>query len=228
VENCRIFLVEDDGAIAGVVARYLSRWGYTVRTAEDFQNVLGEFAAFDPQLVLLDISLPFFNGYYWCREIRKLSKVPVIFVSSASDAMDLITAMDQGGDDFIAKPFELPVLNAKIQALLRRTYDFGAPAHLLRWGGGTLNVADGTFRVGDETVELTKNEWRILQTLIENRGRVVRREELMARLWASDAFVDENTLTVNMGRLRKKLESAGLTGRIATKKGVGYLAEEEP
>ncbi len=226
MENCRIFIVEDDAAIAGVVARYLSRWGYTVRTAEDFQNVLGEFAAFDPQLVLLDISLPFFNGYYWCREIRKVSKVPVIFVSSASDPMDLITAMDQGGDDFIAKPFELPVLAAKVQALLRRTYDFGPPARLLSWGGGTLNAGEGTFRVGERSVELTKNEWRLLQVLLENRGRVVRREELMERLWASDAFIDENTLTVNMGRLRKKLEAAGARGRIVTKKGVGYLAEE--
>lgn len=226
MENCRIFIVEDDGAIAGVVARYLERWGYTVRAAEDLQNVLGEFAAFGPQLVLLDISLPFFNGYYWCREIRKVSKVPVIFVSSASDPMDLITAMDQGGDDFIAKPFELPVLAAKVQALLRRTYDFGPPGRLLSWGGGTLNAGDGTFRVGERSVELTKNEWRLLQALLENRGRVVRREELMERLWASDAFIDENTLTVNMGRLRKKLEAAGTRGRIVTKKGVGYLAEE--
>lgn len=226
MENCRIFIVEDDGAIAGVVARYLERWGYTVRGAEDLQNVLREFAAFDPQLVLLDISLPFFNGYYWCRELRKVSKVPVIFVSSASDPMDLITAMDQGGDDFIAKPFALPVLAAKIQALLRRTYDFGPPARLLSWGGGTLNAGDGTFRVGERSVELTKNEWRLLQALIENRGRVVRREELMERLWASDAFIDENTLTVNMGRLRKKLEAAGTRGRIVTKKGMGYLAEE--
>ncbi len=226
MEHCRIFLIEDDAAIAGVVERYLTRWGYTVRAAEDFQRVLDECVAFDPQLVLLDISLPFFNGYHWCRELRKVSKVPIVFLSSASDSMDLIAAMDQGGDDFIAKPFELPVLAAKLQALLRRTYDFGPPSHLLRWGGGTLNASDGTFRVGEKTVELTKNEWRLLQTLLERRGQVLRREELMARLWASDDFVDENTLSVNMARLRKKLEAAGATGRIVTKKGVGYRAEE--
>ncbi len=226
MEHCRIFLVEDDDAIAGVISRHLARWGYLVQAAERWENILGEFTALDPQLVLLDISLPFFNGYYWCREIRKLSKVPIIFLSSASDAMDLVTAMEQGGDDFIAKPFELTVLTAKIQALLRRTYDFGAPAHLLSWCGGVLNTSEGTFRLGGQTVELTKNEWRLLQTLVENRGRVVTREELMARLWATDEFVDDNTLTVNMGRLRKKLEGAGLAGKLVTKKGVGYLAEE--
>jgi len=209
------------------VERHLSRWGYEVRQAEDLADVLGGFAAFDPHLVLLDISLPFFNGYYWCREIRKRSKVPVIFISSASDPMDLITAMDQGGDDFIAKPFQLPVLTAKIQALLRRTYDFGAPAHLLSWDGGTLNPSDGVFRFQDRTVELTKNEWRLLQALLENRGRVVRREELMERLWATDSFIDENTLTVNLGRLRKKLESAGFPSKIITKKGIGYFVESE-
>lgn len=183
----------------------------------------GEFTAFAPQLVLLDISLPFFNGYHWCAEIRRVSNVPIIFLSSASDNMNLITAMNMGGDDFLSKPFELPVLTAKIQALLRRTYDFGSAVQLLQCGGAVLNMSDGTLRVHGETLDLTRNEWKILQQLLENRGKVVSRQALMTHLWESDAFISENTLTVNVTRLRKKLEAAGLSDFIRTKKGVGYL-----
>lgn len=209
--------------IARVVRNHLTGWGYTVQCAADFNNVLGEFAAFDPQLVLLDISLPFFNGYHWCTEIRKISKVPILFLSSASDNMNLITAMNMGGDDFVAKPFALPVLTAKIQALLRRTYDFSATAQLLECNGAVLNVSDGTLRVHGETVALTRNEWKMLQLLLENRGKIVSRQALMTRLWESDSFISENTLTVNITRLRKKLESAGLSDLICTKKGAGYI-----
>lgn len=226
MNGCRIFIVEDDPVISAAMAAHLESWGHRVVRVGDFQNVLAEFAAASPQLVLLDVSLPFFNGYHWCSEIRKLSKVPILFISSASDNMNQIMAMNMGGDDFLAKPFDLAVLSAKVQALLRRAYDFGAPAHLLPCGGGILNVSDGTLTAGGQKIELTRNELKILQTLLENRGKTVSRENLMARLWESDAFVDENTLSVNIARLRKKLEAAGLSGLIRTKKGTGYLVEE--
>lgn len=223
----RIFIVEDDPIIARTVREGLAQWGYDVRCAEDFSRVTQEFTAFDPQLVLLDVSLPFFNGYHWCGEIRRLSKVPVIFLSSASDNLNIIMAMNMGGDDFISKPFDMQVLVAKVQALLRRTYDFSAPAHLLRCGRGALNLESGQLTYGGVTVELTRNELRMLQQLLEHRGQVVSRGELMTRLWESDSFVDENTLTVNIARLRKKLEDAGLHALIRTKKGEGYWISEE-
>lgn len=221
----RILLVEDDAAIAGVVRRHLESWGYAVTCVKDFEHVLTEFAAFDPHLVLLDISLPFFNGYHWCGEIRKVSRVPIIFITSASDNVNTVMAMQMGGDDLVAKPFDLQVLSAKIQALLRRTYDFGAPGRLLCGGGAVLNVSDGTLSAGDERVELTKNEVRILQMLLEHKGEIVGRDALMTRLWESDSFVDENTLSVNVNRLRRKLAAAGLADFIRTRKGAGYLVE---
>ena len=223
----RIFLVEDDPVIARVVRQRLEEWGCPVTCAENFRNVLQEFAAAAPQLVLMDISLPFYNGYHWCAEIRRQSSVPVVFLSSTADNMNIVMAMNMGGDDFIAKPFDLDVLVAKVQAILRRTYDFGRPAELLECGGAALDPAAGVLRVGAETVELTKNESRILQLLLEQKGRTVTREALMTKLWQSDSFVDENTLTVNVGRLRKKLEEAGLVGLIRTRKGEGYLIGED-
>ena len=207
----RIFVVEDDAVIAGAVQRHLESWGYQVACAVHFDNVLAEFAAFDPQLVLLDISLPFFNGHHWCREIRKVSKVPILFLTSASDDMNLVMAMEMGGDDLLAKPFHLQVLSAKVQAMLRRAYDFAGTAHLLSCGGAVLNVSDGTLTAHGQKVSLTRNEFKILQLLLEHRGEIVSREAIMTQLWESDSFVDENTLTVNVARLRKKLESAGLT-----------------
>ena len=209
----RIFLVEDDETIAGAVA-------------QAFDRVLQEFAAFDPQLVLLDISLPFFNGYHWCQEIRKVSKVPILFLTSAGDSVNTVMAMQLGGDDLLAKPFDLQVLSAKVQAMLRRAYDFGPATHLLSCGEAVLNVSDGTLTVGGQRLELTRNEFRILQMLLERKGQTVSREALMTRLWESDSFVDENTLTVNVGRLRRKLEAAGLPDLIRTRKGEGYRAEE--
>ena len=222
----RIFLVEDDEVIAGAVKRHLEGWGYTVRCAQAFDRVLQGFAAFDPQLVLLDISLPFFNGYHWCQEIRKVSKVPILFLTSAGDSVNTVMAMQLGGDDLLAKPFDLQVLSAKVQAMLRRAYDFGPAAHLLSCGGAVLNVSDGTLTVDGQRLELTRNEFRILQMLLERKGQTVSREALMTRLWESDSFVDENTLTVNVGRLRRKLEAAGLPDLIRTRKGEGYRAEE--
>ena len=221
----RILLVEDDPGIAQAVCAHLRQWELDARCVQNFRAVMEEFTAFDPQLVLLDISLPFFNGYHWCREIRKVSNVPILFLTSASDDMNLVMAMEMGGDDLLAKPFHLQVLSAKVQAMLRRAYDFAGTAHLLSCGGAVLNVSDGTLTANGQKVELTRNEFKILQLLLEHRGEIVSREAIMTRLWESDSFVDENTLTVNVARLRKKLESAGLTDFIRTRKGAGYLVE---
>ena len=221
----RIFLVEDDPIIAERVQQHLMSWGWQVRAAADFSRVMEEFAAFDPQLVLLDISLPVYNGYHWCSEIRKVSRVPVIFLSSASDNMNIVMAMHMGGDDFIPKPFDLNVLTAKVQALLRRTYEFSREQAEIALGGGALLLREGVFVKGDLRLELTRNEFRILEMLLENPGRIVSREELMERLWSTDSFVDENTLSVNVNRLRKKLEGAGLFDAIRTRKGEGYIIE---
>ena len=221
----RIFIVEDDAAIAGVIRRHLEGWGYTVRCAERFDDVLSEFAAFDPHLVLLDISLPFFNGYHWCQEIRRESKVPVVFLSSMSDNMNIVMAMNMGADDFIAKPFDLDVLTAKVQALLRRTYDFAPAEPVLSHRGAVLQTGGQSLLVNGEKLPLSKNEYRILWTLLKEKGKIVSRERLMEALWQTDSFVDENTLSVNMARLRKKLDGAGLAGFIATRVGAGYLVE---
>ena len=219
----KIMIVEDDGVIANTVAHHMESWGCETHCVENFQKVLAEFVAFDPQLVLLDISLPFFNGYHWCNEIRKISKIPIIFLSSASDNMNIVMAMNMGGDDFIAKPFDLHVLAAKVQAVLRRTYDFGGQTSLLEHRGAILIMGDATLTYQGNKVELTKNEYKILQTLLENKGKAVGRDSLMTKLWETDCYVDENTLTVNVTRLRRKLEAVGLDGFITTKKGIGYL-----
>lgn len=177
------------------------------------------------RIVLLDITLPFYNGFYWCEEIRRTSRVPVMFISSACDNMNIIMAMNMGGDDFIAKPFDMPVLVAKIQALLRRSYDFARQVGVIEHNGAVLNTADALLDVGGNRVELTRNEYRILQTLMESKGKVVSREKLMDRLWETDCFIDENTLTVNVARLRRKLDGAGLSGFIKTRVGMGYIIE---
>ena len=221
----RIYIVEDDRDIAGVLKKHISSWGFEVACSENFQNILAEFVDFDPQLVLMDITLPFFNGYHWCSEIRKFSRVPIVFLSSAADNMNMIMAMNMGADDFISKPFDLQVLTAKLQAILRRTYDFGGQMSVLEHRGAVLNLSDGSLAWQGRKVELTKNEQKILQCLLENRGTVVSRQSLMERLWATDSFVDENTLTVNVNRLRKRLEQTGLTDFIATRKGMGYIIE---
>jgi DNA-binding response OmpR family regulator len=219
----RIFIAEDDAGIAHGLKNHLNGWGFDVKCAEDFRNVLTEFSEFDPQLVLLDISLPFYNGFYHCSEIRRISKVPIIFISSASDNMNIVTAMNMGGDDFIAKPFDLGVLIAKIQAILRRTYDFCGIENTLRHRGAVLDTDSAALICNNEKIDLTKNEYRILQTLLEKKGTVVSRELLMNRLWETDSFVDENTLTVNIARLRKKLDRSGLENFIGTKVGMGYI-----
>lgn len=219
----RILIVEDDEGIGQAIKEQAKMWGLEAECAKDFRNIMAEFAEFDPHLVLLDISLPFFNGYHWCGEIRKISSVPVMFISSASDSMNIVMAMNMGADDFVVKPFDGSVLIAKMQALLRRTYDFAGSVSVLEHRGALLNMGDNTLTYEGKRIDLSKNEYRILLALMENKGKVVSRERLMERLWETDSFVDENTLTVNVNRLRKKLAADGLEGFIMTKVGVGYI-----
>lgn len=221
----KLLIVEDDMVIARTITNHLQSWGFEVEYVSDFQNVMTQFVTVDPQLVLLDISLPFVNGFTLCNEIRKLSKVPIIFISSASDNMNIVMAMNMGGDDFIAKPFDLTVLTSKVQALLRRTYDFTGQTKLLEHRGAILNTSDATLTFNGEKIELTKNDQKILHVLLENKGKAVSRDLLMTRLWETDSFIDDNTLTVNINRLRKKLEALGLNDFIKTKKGLGYLVD---
>ena len=221
----RIFIVEDDPTMANAMKEKIESWGNEARIVEHFQNVMTEFTAYDPHLVLMDIMLPFFNGYHWCTQIRQVSQVPVVFLSSASDNMNIVMAMNMGGDEFVEKPFDLSVVMAKVQAVLRRAYAFRGTMDVLEHAGVMLNVNDATVTCGSQSVELTKNEFRILKLLMENSGRIVSRENLITRLWESDEFVDDNTLTVNVARLRKKLEEIGAENWIQTKKGIGYIVE---
>ncbi len=223
--NYKILIVEDDLVIASQTKEFLTRWGYDAYVAEDFHNVMQTFVNKEPQLVLLDISLPFYNGFYWCQEIRKLSQVPILFLSSASEKMSIVMAMNMGADDFIAKPFDFDILLAKVSAILRRTYSFQGQTSLLEHHGVILNLSNATMEVNHNKVELTKNEFRILQILFEHKGEVVSKDAIIRHLWDADCFIDDNTLAVNLTRLRKKLEEVGLSGFITTKKGIGYLLE---
>lgn len=219
----RILIVEDDAGIADGIIGQVQSWGMNCRKVTDFQNVITTFSAFEPHLVLLDITLPYYNGFHWCQEIRKISKVPIIFISSASDNMNIVMAMNMGADDFIAKPFDGNVLMAKVQALLRRSYDFSNSALLLEHRNAILETGEQTLKYEGQKIALTKNEYRILYCLMQNKGNVVSREKLMQSLWETDSFVDDNTLTVNVNRLRKKLEQQNLKDFISTKVGVGYI-----
>lgn len=219
----RLLIVEDDKGIAETITALAEMWELQAHTVTNFRNIMTEFAEFSPHIVLLDISLPFFNGYHWCREIRKVSKLPIIFISSACDNMNMIMAMNMGADDFIAKPFDQSLLMAKLQAMLRRTYDFAVASPILEHRGALLNTDDSTLAYNGEKISLSKNEFRILLVLMKNKGKVVSREKLMEQLWETDSFVDENTLSVNVNRLRKRLDAAGLENFIATKFGVGYI-----
>lgn len=221
----RILIIEDDFSMANAMKKQIESWGNEVSCIQDFQNVIPAFVEYDPHMVLLDIMLPFYNGYHWCSEIRKISNVPVIFISSASDNMNIVMAMNMGGDDFIPKPVDLSVMMAKIQAVLRRTYDMAGKIPVLEHRGAVLNLNDTSLTYNGERIELTKNDFRILQTLLENKGKVVSRDALMTKLWQMDSYVEENTLTVNVTRLRRKLENAGLADFITTKVGRGYMIE---
>ncbi len=222
----KVFIAEDDDGIANAIAKRLADWDMETRRADDYRAVLSEFVEYAPHIVLLDISLPFYNGFYWCGEIRKASNCPIMFISSAADNMNIVTAMTMGADDFVAKPFDLGVLVAKIQALLRRSYDFAANAGTIEHKGAVLDTGSAALTYNGEKVDLTKNEYRILETLFENIGKVVSRETLMNKLWETDCYVDENTLSVNVMRLRKKLEQSGLCDFIATRVGRGYIIEK--
>ena len=219
----RIFLIEDDAALAQELKRQIECFGHEARIVSDFRAVPDELRSYDPHLVLMDIMLPFQNGYHWTAEIRRFSTVPIVFLSSASDKMNLVMAINMGGDDFIAKPVDSMVLAAKIQAVLRRCYEISDSSNTIEFCGAVLNLNDSSVAAGDRTAELTKNEFRILCTLLENRGKIVSRDALMLRLWNDDCYVEENTLTVNVTRLRRKLEGLGLAGMIVTKPGSGYI-----
>lgn len=221
----RILIVEDDSTIAEALKRHLEGWDYETVIAEDFKNIMAEYTRVEPDLVLLDIGLPFYNGFYWCSQIRQVSDVPIIFISSASDNMNIVMAMNMGGDEFIEKPFDLHVVTAKVQALLRRAYSYRGSSSLMEYRGCILNLADATVTYQNRKTDLTKNEFKIFQCLLENAGKIVTRDEIIARLWESDAFIDENTLTVNVARLRKKLAQIGLEEAVVTKKGIGYMVE---
>lgn len=223
VSMYKVMVVEDDQVIAKTLSSHLDKWGYETRYVTDFKDVMGFFAEFNPHIVLMDIGLPFFNGYHWCTKIREISKVPVIFLSSMSDNMNIVMAVNMGGDDFITKPYDLNVVVAKVQAMLRRTYSFTETTNIIEHEGGILNLNDQTFVYENQKVDLTKNEFRILQCLLENVGKVVSRDAIMERLWEDESFVDDNTLTVNVTRLRKKLDDAGVHDYIKTKKGTGYI-----
>ena len=206
----KIMIVEDDDIIASSIKKHLEKWNYDVFVVNDFENVLEDFRLYEPLLILLDISLPYYNGYYWCQEIRKESEVPIIFISSTSENMNIVMAMNMGADDFINKPFDLMVLTAKLQAILRRTYSFNKTQNVLNYHSLTLDLLKGVISYHEDSIELTKTELKIMQILFEHAGQIVSRDTIMEALWQSEAFVDDNTLSVNINRLRKKLDTFSL------------------
>lgn len=220
--NTKVLIVEDDNEIANLIFKFLKNWGFEPYLIKNFEDVTSEFVNINPNIVLMDITLPFFNGYYWTRDIRKLSEVPIIFLSSASENLNVIMAIEMGADDFIAKPFDMEVLVAKIKALLRRSYDYSINLDILEYKGLILNLKNFSISNGEISLELTKNEFRILELLLMRKGELVSRSEIMEYLWKTDNFIDDNTLSVNVSRLRKTLKSMGYDEFIKTKVGVGY------
>ncbi|GED18089.1 transcriptional regulator [Aneurinibacillus migulanus] len=220
----KILIVEDDKTIRDVLRENIEKWGFEGFCEEDFSDVFATFVQYNPDLVLLDINLPFYDGFYWCNKIREVSKVPIVFISSRDTRMDIVMAMNMGGDDFIQKPFYIDVVMAKINAILRRTYSYtNMESNVIEHDGIVLNLQEGNFLCGEEKVELTKNEFKILYILMKSSGNIVSRDKIMRNLWEDESFVDDNTLTVNIARLRKKLKDAGKDDFIKTKKGQGYI-----
>lgn len=217
----KIFLVEDDKVIAEEIKRHLEFWNYEIKIAEDFQSIFDEFKNFHPDLVLMDVTLPFYNGYHWCKIIRKNSKVPILFISAVDENLNLIMAMDLGADDYLTKPFELDLLQIKIRALLRRAYEYIETRNIL-YKDISLDCDKMIISRENKEIELTKNEFKILEILLEKPGKVVNRDEIIDKIWQTDSYIDDNTLTVNVMRLRKKLEDINIFDLIKTKKGVGY------
>ena len=219
----KILLIEDDLDVAKELALSLRKWGFEVESIDEFNNIVKEFIDKKPSLVLMDVNLPFYDGFYWCEKIRELSKVPIIFLSSRDSNMDIIMGMNNGGDDYITKPFSVEVLISKINALLRRSYDYVSSDSLVYYNDAVLDIERCIFRYKDNELELTKNEIKILSLLIKNKGKVVSRDKIMMSLWDDDEFVNDNTLTVNITRLRSKLKDIGVEDFIKTKKGLGYM-----
>ncbi|WP_235817452.1 MULTISPECIES: response regulator transcription factor [Gracilibacillus] len=227
MEEQTLFLVEDDERMSRVIQEELQKWGFDVAIPNNFQHIMEEFQTIQPKLVLMDISLPYFNGYHWCQEIRNLSTVPVIFLSSASDKMNMLMAMNMGADDFMAKPFDIDLLVAKIQALLRRTYDFGDKEQVLSYQDIHLSLLEGELSYQDRIVLLTPNETKILAILFNAAEKKVTKEAIMEKLWEDEAFISKNALTVNITRLRKKIAASGFPSLIHTIKGIGYMLVKE-
>ncbi|MFB8833930.1 response regulator transcription factor [Clostridioides difficile] len=220
----KIMVVEDDVSLKNIIAKCLTKWGHDVHQIENLENIIEEFKNYNPELVLLDINLPFYDGFHWCNEIRKISKVPIIFISSRNSNMDVIMGVNLGADDYIQKPFSVDVLVAKVNALLRRTYNFvDNNSNQIIHNGVTLDLSTATINYEDNTTELTKNEIKILHELMKYKGQIVSRNKLMKKLWDNDWFVDDNTLTVNVNRIRSKLNEIGLEDFIETKRGLGYI-----
>ncbi|KGR86713.1 response regulator transcription factor [Lysinibacillus odysseyi] len=224
----KVLLIEDDPSIFEQIQERFSQWSILVAAPRNFQKVMDDFLAEQPQLVIIDIQLPAFDGFHWCREIRAISKVPILFLSSRDHPMDMVMAMQMGADDFIQKPFHMDVLIAKVQALLRRTYDYKEqPMEMIRWNGATLDYDRALVTYKEQQIELTKNEFFILKILVKASNQIVSRDELMRKLWDDERFVNDNTLTVNVNRLRQRLGEIGLEDMIVTKKGLGYMAVEK-
>ncbi|MCI8509467.1 MAG: response regulator transcription factor [Lachnospiraceae bacterium] len=219
----KILIVEDEATIGGKMKLHLEKWGYKVHLAENFQDILGEVTSISPDLILMDVMLPYYNGFYWCSQIRKLFKIPIVFISSADDNMNIVMAMDMGGDDFIAKPFDLAVLTAKVGAIIRRSYSYAGQVNVIEHQGAILNLLDATMSYQGKRAEFSKNEFQILALLMENAGGIVSRDTIMMQLWDGNNFIDDNTLTVNITRIRKKLKEIGLEDFVKTKKGIGYI-----
>lgn len=221
-----IYIVEDDKMLAEEIYRLLMKWGYHVRLAEMFDSILDEFQAIQPNIVLMDVNIPSFDGFYWCKKIREISGVPIIYISSRDSSMDIIMGMNNGGDDYLLKPFDNAVLVAKLQAVIRRTYEYSIQdSHVLQCKGLTVHLEEAIAVYDNKKCELTKNELRILSLLMEQQGKVVTRQALMRSLWNDEIYVNENTLTVNVNRVRFKLEELGLRSFITTKKGMGYVVQ---
>ncbi len=220
----KLMIIEDDSKIRDIVLENIEKWGFEGVYIKDFNEVFTNFVKEEPHLILMDINLPSFDGFYWCNKIREVSKVPIIFLSSRNSNMDIVMAINMGGDDFIQKPFSLDVLMAKINALIRRTYSYkDIHSDILEYKKVVLNLKDNTVIHGEDKVELTKNEFKIIYLLMKHNGSVVSRDKIMRNLWEDESFVDDNTLTVNINRLRKKLSDIKLDDFITTKKGQGYI-----
>jgi DNA-binding response OmpR family regulator len=219
----KILIIEDDLNVARELSISLKKWSFEVDIIKNFDNILKEVIYNKPSLILMDVNLPYYDGFYWCEKIREVSKVPIIFLSSRDSNMDIIMGINNGGDDYITKPFSTEVLISKINALLRRSYDYNNSDTLIYYNDAVLDIEKCIFRYDDKEIELTKNEIKILSLLIKNKEKVVSREKIMMSLWNDDEFVNDNTLTVNITRLRGKINELGLKDIIKTKKGIGYL-----